>query len=149
MKRVLTIDDLDGQSIDAALVEFEVDGVPFEIDLTEAHALELHMVQEQQAEALRQALLPYVKAGRRQGGGRLPDALRAALGDDVPPVTAGPSAVLRRHPGGRIYRPKLTPEERQQCRDWAAQQGTPVTGERIPSSIRDAWEAHRKEQRAA
>lgn len=55
---VILEDDLDGGEA-AESITFGLDGVTYEIDLSEAHA-----------EELREALSPYVTAGRRTGGRR-------------------------------------------------------------------------------
>lgn len=54
--QVILTDDLDGGEADES-VQFAIDGVTYEIDLSEANA-----------EALREALSPYVEAARRIGG---------------------------------------------------------------------------------
>ncbi|TKV28905.1 Lsr2 family protein [Arthrobacter sp. NamB2] len=51
--KIILIDDLDGEEADET-VRFGLDGVQYEIDLSEAHASEL-----------REALAPYVGAARR------------------------------------------------------------------------------------
>jgi hypothetical protein len=51
-------DDLDGSKADET-IQFTIDGTSFEIDLSTAHA-----------KALRNALEPYMKAGRKTGGRR-------------------------------------------------------------------------------
>ena len=53
---VSLIDDLDGQSEADETVEYAVDGVTYEIDLSSDHA-----------EALREVFAPYVAAARRTG----------------------------------------------------------------------------------
>ena len=55
--QVLLIDDLDGSQAEGT-VRFGLDGTEYEIDLNTGHA-----------QALRDALLRYVRAGRRAGGG--------------------------------------------------------------------------------
>jgi hypothetical protein len=54
--QVILTDDLDGGDADES-VQFALDGVSYEIDLSEANA-----------DALREALAPYLEAGRRVGG---------------------------------------------------------------------------------
>lgn len=56
-KKITLVDDLDGETTAAESVEFSVDGVAYEIDLSEKHAAELRTVFEK-----------YVSAGRRVGG---------------------------------------------------------------------------------
>jgi nucleoid-associated protein Lsr2 len=55
--QTLFIDDLDGSAADGT-VRFGLDDTDYEIDLNAEHA-----------QALRDALAPYVSAGRRAGGG--------------------------------------------------------------------------------
>ena len=55
--QTLFIDDLDGSEADGT-VRFGLDGTDYEIDLNTEHA-----------QALREALEPYVSAARRPGGG--------------------------------------------------------------------------------
>ena len=55
--QTLFVDDLDGSQADGT-VRFGLDGTEYEIDLNAGHA-----------QALRDALARYVKAGRRAGGG--------------------------------------------------------------------------------
>jgi len=54
--QTLFVDDLDGSAADGA-VRFGLDGTDYEIDLNAEHA-----------QALRDALAPYISAGRRAGG---------------------------------------------------------------------------------
>jgi len=54
--QVILTDDLDGGDADES-VQFAIDGVSYEIDLSEANA-----------ESLRESLAPYVDAARRVGG---------------------------------------------------------------------------------
>jgi hypothetical protein len=55
---VVLVDDLDGNEA-AETVSFGLDGVDYEVDLSEAHA-----------EDLRTALAPYIGVGRKTGGRR-------------------------------------------------------------------------------
>ncbi len=55
--QTLFIDDLDGSEADGT-IRFGLDGTDYEIDLNTQHA-----------QALREALAPYVTAARRAGGG--------------------------------------------------------------------------------
>ena len=65
---VVLEDDLDGGEA-AETITFGLDGVTYEIDLSKAHA-----------EDLREALSPYVTAGRRTGGRRKSRADVATVG---------------------------------------------------------------------
>jgi hypothetical protein len=61
---VQLVDDIDGTPIEAgsgSTISFGLDGASYEIDLADRNA-----------ERLREALAPYVKAGRRVGGRRSP-----------------------------------------------------------------------------
>lgn len=62
---VVLVDDLDGSDA-AETVTFGLDGADYEIDLSDGHAAEL-----------REALAPYVKAGRKVGGRRRRAAARS------------------------------------------------------------------------
>ncbi|SDN05270.1 histone-like nucleoid-structuring protein Lsr2 [Allokutzneria albata] len=71
---VQLIDDLDGTpSEDISRIEFALDGVTYEIDLSDKNS-----------DTLRQALAPFVEAARRIGG-------RAMRGRSVRPASAGRS----------------------------------------------------------
>ena len=87
---VRLIDDLDGESIDSggATVQFALEGQAYEIDLSEANV-----------ERLREAMQPFVKAGRKLG------KAAGATG------SVNPSATRRRDP------------ERQAIRKWAQSNG--------------------------
>jgi hypothetical protein len=60
------VDDLDGTDAEET-VSFAIDGSNYEIDLSKANATEL-----------RQALAPYIQAGRKVSGGRRRKGQRAA-----------------------------------------------------------------------
>ena len=110
---VLLVDDLDGSDADESL-EFGLDGVSYEIDLTDIHAA-----------ALRDALAPYIDHARRTGRSRGPatPARRRA----TPTPTSSPAAA-----GGR--------EQNQAIRDWAARHGHPLsTRGRIPAAVSEAF----------
>jgi hypothetical protein len=103
--QVILTDDLDGGEADES-VQFAIDGVSYEIDLSEANA-----------EALREAVAPYVDAARRIGG-------RSS-----------------RRSGG----PKSQPSERtdlSELRAWAREHGFQVSDRgRVSSEVRAAYEA--------
>ncbi|HET7532126.1 MAG TPA: Lsr2 family protein [Nocardioidaceae bacterium] len=69
---VVLVDDLDGDEA-SETVSFALDGVDYEIDLNENNA-----------EALREALARYIGAGRRVGGRRKKGQRVAAGGDGGP-----------------------------------------------------------------
>jgi hypothetical protein len=69
------VDDVDGSPA-AETVSFGLDGVQYQIDLSEGNAT-----------ALREALAPYIGHGRRAGGGR-----RRSSGSSGSASKSGPSA---------------------------------------------------------
>ena len=114
------IDDVTGDELESGeTVNFALDGVEYQIDLSEEHADEL-----------RKALAPYVLKGRRTGG-------RYARGGGA---SAGRA---RRSPesassgtGGRSRR------DTQAIREWAQANGHKVSDRgRIPASVVEAYEA--------
>ena len=95
-------DDLDGSPA-TETVSFGLDGATYEIDLNDANAA-----------ALRDALAPYVGAGRRAGGSRRTRSSSKS--------TSGPSA--------------------REIRDWARSNGHTVPDRgRIPADVREAFDA--------
>lgn len=109
--QVLLIDDIDGGEAHET-VSFALDGKTYEIDLSEGNADEL-----------RKALAPFVKAGRKTGGG-------GRVG----------SAGSR----GRVPAQKRTESEPSSdvYRAWAASNGYEVSKRgRVPQSIKDAYAA--------
>lgn len=110
---VTLVDDTDGSDADET-VEFGVDGVSFEIDLTTDHA-----------EDLRRALSQFVLHGRRTGG-------RRHTGGGLHPVT--------RNTPTNSDGSKLTKEERDRLRMWAAVNDYHVSDRgRIASEVTEAW----------
>ncbi|MDB1086667.1 Lsr2 family protein [Streptomyces sp. ACA25] len=102
--QVLLLDDLDGGEADET-VTFALDGKTYEIDLKSANA-----------EKLRSALEPYLKAGRRAGGraARAPRGSRAAAGGS---------------------------QDTAKIRAWAKENGFQVNDRgRVPAEIRKAYE---------
>jgi hypothetical protein len=108
------VDDIDGTVLEVGegeTVLFSLDGVAYEIDLTDANA-----------GALRDALQPYLAAGRRISGGR------SAAGS-----SASGSGRPRRRTGQQDYGP---------IRAWAKDNGYQVSERgRVPASVIDAYEA--------
>ncbi|HET8926965.1 MAG TPA: Lsr2 family protein [Microbacterium sp.] len=102
------VDDLDGTVLEVGAgdtVLFSLDGVAYEIDLTDEHAAQL-----------REAVQPYIDAGRRVSG-----AARSG------------GAAGRRRTGQRDYAP---------IRAWARENGYKVSERgRIPASVIEAYEA--------
>jgi nucleoid-associated protein Lsr2 len=114
---VSLIDDLDENEADET-VEFGLDGVSYEIDLSEDNAT-----------ALRNALSDYIEHARRSGGSR-----RAGVG-------AGRRATSRRNNGsGTGGRATVDREQNQAIREWARKQGMTVSERgRIPSEVTEAY----------
>ncbi|MFT4220798.1 MAG: Lsr2 family protein [Microbacterium sp.] len=102
------VDDLDGTVLEVGegeTVLFSLDGTAYEIDLNDANAA-----------ALRDALQPYVSAGRRVSGGR-----------------SSSSPVGRRRRGQRDFGP---------IRAWAKDNGYQVSERgRVPASVIEAYDA--------
>ncbi|GAB2927460.1 histone-like nucleoid-structuring protein Lsr2 [Streptomyces mayteni] len=106
--QVLLLDDLSGGEADET-VTFALDGKTYEIDLN-----------SENADKLRDALEPYVKAGRRAGGAR------AARG-------RGRAAAV---PAGGS-----TTQDTAKIRAWAKENGYEVNDRgRVPANIREAYE---------
>ena len=102
------VDDIDGSDA-TQTVSFGLDGADYEIDLNDEHA-----------EALREALAPYVGHARKSGGARRGGGRRAS---SAPSASAsGPSA--------------------KEVREWARENGhdVPERG-RIPAEVREAYDA--------
>lgn len=97
------IDDLDGKSVATETVTFGLDGGSYEIDLTDKNAGKL-----------RDALAPFVAAGRRVG--------KASAGKRSSVAPSGPSA--------------------QAVRAWAVSKGMTVPERgRLPKDVVEAFEA--------
>jgi nucleoid-associated protein Lsr2 len=97
-------DDLDGSKADET-IQFTIDGTSFEVDLSTAHAKEL-----------RNALDPYMKAGRKTHGRR--DSRRRA------------GSAMRDH------------DQTAAIRDWAKTHGLNVSDRgRISAEVQDAYNA--------
>jgi hypothetical protein len=103
------VDDLDGSLLEVGegeTVLFSLDGVAYEVDLTSEHAA-----------ALREALEPYVTAGRRVGSTRPAQTVRSP----------------RSQSGHRDYAP---------IREWAKQNGYAVSERgRVPAAVLEAYDA--------
>ncbi|WP_344064647.1 Lsr2 family protein [Microbacterium pumilum] len=106
------VDDLDGTILEIGAGEtvlFSIDGVAYEIDLTDDHA-----------RALREALAPYVSAGRSISS-------RGSNG------SGGGSSGRRRRTGQQDY---------SAIRAWAKSTGYEVSERgRVPASVLEAYEA--------
>jgi hypothetical protein len=105
--QVLLLDDLSGGAADET-VTFALDGKSYEIDLN-----------SENADKLRDALDPYVKAGRRAGGGR------SARGRGRAAAPAGGTSS----------------QDTAKIRAWAKENGYEVNDRgRVPANIREAYE---------
>ena len=107
MKKQITqlVDDLDGSVIEngGSTIRFGLEGRSYEIDLTDANA-----------QRLRDALAPFIAAGRSAGGGRSTGTRRSARGN------SGELAAIRA---------------------WAQSNGYPVGDRgRIAAEVREAYE---------
>ncbi|SHE74789.1 histone-like nucleoid-structuring protein Lsr2 [Streptoalloteichus hindustanus] len=107
---VQLVDDLDGSEANET-VEFALDGVTYQIDLSEANA-----------EKLRKSLADFVGAARRAAGGRR----RSAGRGPARPAPARPAAADR--------------EQNQAIREWARKRGMKVSDRgRIPADVLEAY----------
>lgn len=109
---VVLVDDLDGNEA-AETVSFALDGVDYEIDLSEEHAAQL-----------RDALALYIGHGRRTGGSRRASGGRRRSGSAAAGRTSGggPSAA--------------------EIRAWARENGLDVSERgRVSAEVREAYEA--------
>jgi hypothetical protein len=116
---VTLLDDLDQSAADET-VEFGLDGVTYEIDLSEDHA-----------SALRDAVRDYVEHARRTGGRR-----RASSAGTSARWSAG-------RPGqsnGSGGHAPVGREQNQAIREWAQKQGMAVSERgRIPREVTEAY----------
>jgi Lsr2 len=108
---VSLVDDMDGSTA-AETVEFGLDGVSYEIDLSDDNA-----------KRLRDALAGYVTHARRAGGRRR---------------TSGGGAARRG--GGAGARPSVDREQNAAIREWARKQGMKISDRgRIPAEVLAAY----------
>ncbi|PVZ07852.1 histone-like nucleoid-structuring protein Lsr2 [Actinomycetospora cinnamomea] len=116
---VTLLDDLDQSPADET-VEFGLDGVTYEIDLSAQHAA-----------TLRDALRDYVEHARRTGGRR-----RTSTGGS----SGGRSATGGDRRNGTGGRASVDREQNQAIREWARKQGMTVSERgRIPREVTDAY----------
>jgi hypothetical protein len=116
---VQLLDDLDQSPADET-VEFGLDGVTYEIDLSEEHA-----------GALRDALGDYIEHARRTGGRRRASPGRSPGGRSATPRIRGTGT------GGRS---SVDREQNQAIREWARKQGMTVSERgRIPRTVTEAY----------
>ena len=114
------IDDVSGEELEGGeTVNFALDGVEYQIDLSEEHADEL-----------RKAFAPYVLKGRRTGGryARGGGASSGRPRRSADSASSGASGGSKRDP--------------QAIREWAQANGHKVSDRgRIPASVVEAYEA--------
>jgi Lsr2 len=109
---VSLVDDMDGSTA-AETVEFGLDGVSYEIDLSDDNASKL-----------RDALAGYVTHARRAGGRR----------------RSGGGGAGRRAAGGAGARPSVDREQNAAIREWARKQGMKISDRgRIPAEVLAAY----------
>lgn len=110
---VTLVDDLTGEEAqDISTVEFSLDGVIYQLDLTDTNGA-----------TLRGALSPYIAAGRKIGGRRR--------------GPRRPSPVMKNNGGARGY----TRATFKAIRAWAKTNGYPVSDRgRIPLEVMQAWQ---------
>jgi hypothetical protein len=117
---VSLIDDLDGESEADETVEYAVDGVTYEIDLTKDNA-----------EALREVFAPYIAAARRTGGRARPGT--GSRGRSSSSAGAVSNAAVRSR------------EALKAIRDWAKGNGWTVSDRgRLPTNVLEAYDAAHK-----
>jgi Lsr2 len=117
---VSLIDDLDGESEADETVEYALDGVTYEMDLSSQHA-----------ERLREVFAPYVAAARRTGG-------RARSGTSRRRRSSGGGGSAS-SAGGRGR------EALKAIRDWAKSSGWAVSARgRLPIDVVEAYDAAHK-----
>lgn len=117
---VSLIDDLDGQSDAEETVQYALDGVIYEIDLTKDNA-----------EALREVFAPYIAAARRTGG-------RARSGTGSRGRSPGSGGAVSKAAG-------RSREALKAIRDWAKSSGWAVSDRgRLPGNVVEAYDAAHK-----
>ena len=114
------IDDVTGDEMESGeTVDFALDGVQYQIDLSEEHADEL-----------RKAFAPYVLSGRRTGG-RYARSGGASAGRPRRSADSGSPGTSSR-----------SKRDTQAIREWAQANGHKVSDRgRIPASVLQAYEA--------
>ena len=110
---VTLVDDLTGEEAEnISTVEFALDGVTYQLDLTDENSTKLH-----------DALSPYAKAGRKIGGRR-----RSGPRPGQANKSTDPSARYNR-------------ETLKSIREWAKKNGHNVSDRgRLPAEVMQAWQ---------
>jgi hypothetical protein len=107
------VDDIDGE-VANQMVPFGLDGVSYEIDLSDSNAA-----------ALRDVLARYVAAGRRTGGRKV----RLAAGESTKTKTPDTAAAAR--------------ERSRRIREWANANGYSVSDRgRLPAEVTEAYDVN-------
>jgi ABC-type phosphonate transport system ATPase subunit len=118
------VDDLDGTVLEIGSGEtvlFSLDGTAYEIDLTDDNAA-----------ALREALAPYIAAGRSVSA-RTSGGARSSGGGRASGSSGGSAGRRQRRSGQRDYGP---------VREWAAKNGYTLSERgRVPAAVLDAYDA--------
>jgi Lsr2 len=125
---VSLVDDLNGESEADETVEYALDGVTYEIDLTSDHA-----------EALRKVFAPYMAAARRTGG-------RVRSGSGGGARTGSGSRGRSSSSGGAVANAAgRSREALKAIRDWAKSSGWSVSDRgRLPNNVVEAYDAAHK-----
>ncbi len=118
-------------------VRFSLDGVDYEIDLTNAHA-----------KNLRTAFAPYKNASRKV---KKPKATQAPKPGVKKPAARSSTTMAKMlgkvaltvHQGGKEAAAEIKKVTSAEIREWARAQGLDVSNSgRIPSSIMEMWDRH-------
>lgn len=126
--QIQLVDDLDPKQEADETVLFGLDGVSYEIDLSEDNA-----------EQLRGALAEFVDHARRTGGRIKRGRIAASTGPKSAATGTGPAAKGYR----RTTVPAKVPAK--DVRDWAVENGYSVSGRgRIPASVTEAYKKAKK-----
>ncbi|MDT7746037.1 MAG: hypothetical protein QOE59_5115 [Actinomycetota bacterium] len=122
---VSLLDDLDGESEADETVEYALDGVTYEIDLT-----------TENAEDLRAIFAPYIAAARRTGG------RRASGGGRSRPASSSRSGSSSSSSGSGIA--ARGRQALKEIRTWAKENGWTVSDRgRLPNNVVEAYESRR------
>lgn len=114
------VDDLDGSTGDVTTVEFGLDGVEYEIDLSDPNAARL-----------RRLVAEYVRGGRWVGGKKL--RIQHSVAEPV--LTLPPKTAARPPVAGQV-------------REWALANGIAVAPRgRIPKNVVDKYQAAQQQPR--
>jgi hypothetical protein len=127
------IDDLDGESEAEGTVPFSLDGVDYEIDLS-----------EENAEDLREIFAPYIAAARRTGGRRASGGGRSRSGSSSSSASSSsPGSSSSSGSGsGLAARGRQALKE---IRAWAKENGWAVSDRgRLPNNVVQAYDSRGK-----